>query len=187
MRKIAASLYALAACALLGAPPSAHAAFITYDVVQEAGDSWVYSYEVTNNGSAPIEEFTIWFDLDLYSNLSLVSTAQGWDPLVIERDLLLPHDGFFDALADIGSALAPGFSLGGFSVRFDFLGAGRPGSQAFDILSTDPFGIIESGVTRPRAVAVSEPMILLLWMIGALFVAVLAVRNFCASSQRKED
>jgi hypothetical protein len=165
---------------LLGAVPHAHAAFITYDVSQESGDSWVYSYEVTNDGSAPIEEFTIWFDLDLYSNLSLVSTATSWDPLIIERDLALPHDGFFDALADIGSALAPGLSLGGFSVRFDFLGAGRPGSQAFDILSVDPFGVIESGFTRPRVVAVSEPTILVLWMLGALVVAVLAVRNFCA-------
>ena len=77
MRKIAAPLHALATCALLASAPSAHAAFITYDVVQEPGDSWVYSYEVTNNGSEPIEEFTIWFDLDLYSNLSLVSTAPG--------------------------------------------------------------------------------------------------------------
>jgi hypothetical protein len=189
MRKIAASLYTLAACALLGAAPSAHATFITYDVVQESGNSWVYSYEVTNDGSESIEEFTIWFDLDLYSNLSLVSTAPGWDPLVIQSDLQLPHDGFFDALADIGSALAPGLSLGGFSVRFDFLGSGRPGSQAFDILSTDPFGVVQSGVTRALVVPVpvSEPMILLLWMLGALFVAVLAVRNFCAGTQRDED
>jgi hypothetical protein len=185
MRKIAASLYALTACALLGAVPSAHATFITYDVLQESSNSWVYSYEVTNDGSAPIEEFTIWFDLDLYSNLSLVSTAQGWDPLVIQRDLGLPHDGFFDALADLGAALAPGLSLGGFSVRFDFLGAGRPGSQAFDILSTDPFGVVESGVTRPRVIVpVSEPMILVLWMLGALSVAVMAVRNFCTGVSR---
>jgi hypothetical protein len=185
--KTAASLRALAACAILGVSTSTHAALITYDVAQETGNSWVYSYEVTNDGSEPIEEFTIWFDLDLYSNLSLVSTAGGWDPLVVQRDLALPHDGFFDALADIGAALAPGLSLGGFSVRFDFLGLGTPGSQAFDILSTDPFGVIESGVTRPRVVPVSEPMILVLWMLAALGVAVLAVRNFCTEISRRSE
>ncbi len=186
MRTIVASVCTLAACILLGASPSAQAAFITYDVAREAGNSWVYSYEVTNDGREPIEEFTIWFDLDLYSNLSLVSAAPGWDPLVIQPDLALPHDGFYDALAAIGAAIAPGFGLGGFSVRFDFLGAGQPGSQAFDILSLDPFGVIQSGVTRPGVVPVSEPTILVLWMLGALFVAVFAVRNFCAGTRRDE-
>ena len=121
--KITTLLCGLTACVFLS---SARAAVITYDVAPVSGNSWMYSYEVTNDGPNPIEEFSIFFDLDLYSNLSVASTAGGWDSIVLQPDLNLPDDGIFDALADLGSALAPGLSVGGFSVRFDFLGKALP-------------------------------------------------------------
>lgn len=164
-------LLALAACAVLGGPRSAEATVITFDATQVSGTTWMYAYEVDNTSATAIDEFTIFFDRNLFANLFAVPGPAGWDPFVAQPDFGLPADGFYDALAGFGFSLAAGTTLAGFSVQFDFLGLGTPGSQAFDIIGLDPFGTVESGRTQSRAVRVSEPGSLALLALGVLVLA----------------
>lgn len=130
------------------AASNATAAVITYELTADTGNRWIYQYTVSAAASDPvIEEFTVFFDPARYANLLLVSAVPGWDLLAIEPDPALPADGFFDALALTGG-IAPGSSVGGFSISFEFIGNGRPGEQAFDIVDPVSFATISSGFTR---------------------------------------
>jgi len=141
---------ALLACALFVSAAVmgiAQATTVTYDVSNVASNTWEYTYTVANDMLAfDIEEITIFFDVGLYENLAAQSTPAGWDVLVIEPDVFLPDDGFYDALS-LGVGIVPGVSLGGFSVQFDFLGAGVPGDQFFDIVDPFTFDVLDSGST----------------------------------------
>jgi hypothetical protein len=130
---------------------SSNATTVTYDVTNIAGNTWEYTYTVNNDTlSVDIEEFTIWFDVDLYENLAVGTTPADWDPLVVEPDPAVPpngDDGFYDALALV-SGIAPDGSLGGFSVQFDYLGSGSPGNQFFEIINPNSFATIDDGYTQ---------------------------------------
>jgi hypothetical protein len=129
---------------------SALATVIEYDVQLVGGNTWRYDYEVTNDTLAdPIEEFTIWFDWNLYGELLLPIAPLNWDPIAIQPDVNLPHDGFYDALV-FGTGILPGATLGGFSVQITWLGAGKPGTQLFDVVNATDFSVLDSGLTRLR-------------------------------------
>jgi hypothetical protein len=135
---------------------SAVAAPIYYETQWLGGSNWQYNYTLGNEVlESPIYEFTVWFDLGVYENLSLATAPTEWDPLAIQPDVNLPDDGFFDALA-LADGLDVGGLLSGFSVRFEYLGAGTPGSQRFDIVDPLTFEALFSGVTIARS---SEPPI----------------------------
>lgn len=160
----------LALALLIGITNISQATTILFDVQNLSGNRWEYSYTVENDMlSVDLEEFTVFFDFNLYENLALAGIPAGWDPLLIQPDPLLPDDGFFDALADPGFGIAPGNSLGGFSVSFDFLGTGRPGAQPFEIRDADTFALLDSGTTA--TLAVPEPATLLLMGIGLIGLA----------------
>ena len=61
-----------------------------------------------------------------------------------------------------------GQNVSGFTVSFDWLGTGDPGSQFYEIIDPDTFDTIDSGFTVP------EPAILPLLALG-----VLALRKKC--------
>ena len=125
---------------------------VTYDLTNLTGTTWAYTYNVTNDTLvSSIDEFTIFFDVNLYANLAVDSTPASWDPIVIQPDTAIPDDGFYDALA-LSTGIAPGDSLGGFSVQFDFLGAGIPGEQFFDVVDPTTFASLDSGLTQASAV-----------------------------------
>lgn len=160
---------ALAAGAILftlATPCLASSANIEYLLTHLTGDRWQYTYTVTNNAIIPgIEEFTIYFAFDSYDNLAIMTAdppSASWDELLVQPDPLLLDDGYYDALS-LGSGIAVGESVAGFSVAFDWLGSGEPGPQAFDIVQPDPFEIIHAGTTTP------EPAAMLLLAV-ALFV-----------------
>ncbi len=146
----------------LGATP-AQATTIEFDVASLGGNTFRYDYTVENNSLGDvIEEFTIFFDLGLYENLVVPDAPADWDPIAIDPDGSLPDDGFYDALA-LGMGVDVGGSLGGFSVSFDWLGAGTPGSQVFNVIDPFTFATLDSGATSSSAPApVPEPASLLL-------------------------
>ena len=157
------------ACLLLVSFQSA-ATTITYDVTNIAGSTWEYSYTVNNDTLGfDIEEFTVYFDVGVYENLTLITpTPATWDPLVIEPDNFLSNDGYYDALA-LSAGIAPGNSLGIFSVRFDYLGGGTPGSQYFEIVDSFTFDLLDSGQTSPVPVPAA------VWLFGSGLIGLIGV------------
>ena len=136
---------------------------ITYDVTNISGDVWEYNYTVNNDMlGVDIEEFTVYFDFGVYDNLSFASAPATWDPLVIQPDSFQGTNdpGFYDALA-LSAGIAPGNSLGIFSVRFDYLAAGTPGSQYFEIVDPFDFSVLDSGQTSP------VPIPAAIWLFGS--------------------
>lgn len=137
-------------------------ATIFYQISDLGGGRWQYMYEVTNNSlTVPIEEFTIWFDYDFYTNLTVETptTPAEWDQLVLQPEPVLLDDGAYDAKAlDAGISISQ--TLGGFTVSFDWAGIGEPGPQPYDIIDPQTFETIDSGTTIP------EPATLLLLGLG---------------------
>jgi PEP-CTERM motif-containing protein len=171
-RSIAAAARSAAArltlgLALLASASTASAGIITYDVANLGGTSWRYDYQLTNDAlPLPVDEFAIYFDVSLYRDLRDAAGPAGWDLLVAQPDPALPDDGFLDALALL-QPLAPGATLGVFSITFEFLGAGAPGAQAFQFLDSSTFEVLDAGVTHLRAPSsVPEPSSLVLLLIA---------------------
>ena len=120
---------------------------ISYATSNPSGNNWVYQYTVSNpSPSDPIAEFTIWFDRAQYTNLSVIGSPASWDSIVIQRDLSIPADGFFDALA-LGAGVVVDATLTGFSVGFTYFNIGTPGAQPFEIIDPSTFQATFSGTT----------------------------------------
>lgn len=129
----------------------AQATTIFYSVSLVSGNTYEYSYLAQNDSlSFPVDEITIFFDAAQFENLQPATVPSGWDPLVVQPDLLLADDGFFDAIAlGPSDAIQPGLGLGGFSIRFDWLGSGAPGTQPFEIRDAITFDLVDTGFTVP--------------------------------------
>jgi hypothetical protein len=155
----------------------ARAAAIDCSITSLGGQNWRCDYVVSNDGTSVIDEFTIFYDHNFYSNLSLAASPTGWDSIVVPPDLGLPSDGFFDSLAQT-SGIAPGTSLGGFTVFFTFTGSGAPGAQRFEIVDPETFASIYSGMTTVNSGnSVPEPGTLPLLFIAGLLAAASCVRR----------
>jgi len=162
----------IGAALFVGRP--AAATVIHFDVANVAGTTWEYSYEVDNDSlGVALENFVVYFDVSLFSNLSVSSAPIDWDVVVLQPDAGLPADGILDALALV-SGIAPGGTLGGFSVLFDFLGPGTPGAQAFEVIDAN-FNTVDSGSTTPRVATAPEPGTIALVSLG--WAAVTATRR----------
>jgi hypothetical protein len=165
---------------LLCAMSAAHATSIGYTATSLGGTQWRYDYTVSNTTLAvPIEEFTVFFSVGTYANLQNVSTAPGWDMLLVQPDPAIPASGYLDALA-LAGGIVPGATATGFSVTFDYLGAGSPGAQPFAILDPVSFIELETGITQPAAIALpSTPWLLL---AGVLALAYQRRRQLAAAA-----
>jgi len=149
---------------------SVWATTINYNLTNIAGNTWEYTYTVSNDTlGIAIEEFTTFFAVGDYQNLVATATPVDWDPLVIQPDPGLSDDGFYDALDLTAVGIAVGDSLGGFSVQFDFLGTGTPGNQHFVIIDPITFDVLDSGFTQVSAVPVPAA----LWLFGSGILALL--------------
>ena len=127
-------------------------------------DLWEYSYRVSGVTFTANQGFTIFFDRTLFSQLqnppSFVNAD--FDLLVVQPDLALMSNGFYDALAlrNAPSLADP------FKERFVWLGPGTPGSQPFTVYNTD-FSTISQGQT----IGVPEPSSLALLFAAANLLA----------------
>lgn len=151
---------------------SANATIITYDLTEVGAGQWRYDYFVTNDTLAvDLEQFSVYFDPGLYANLILSGSPADWDSLVFQPDTGLPDPGYLDALA-LSAGIAPGATLGGFSVLFDWLGLeGLPGAQLFDVRDPMDFEtVLDEGFTTRRTieppVGVPEPATLAMLALG---------------------
>ncbi|MFC1751186.1 PEP-CTERM sorting domain-containing protein [Pseudomonadota bacterium] len=157
---------------------------ISYEATNISGNTWEYSYSVSNDTlTSDIEEFSIYFDLGLYENLTFTSTPVNWDPIAFDPDPFLPGDGLYDAFA-LASGIASGDMLSGFSVQFDFLGVGGPGSQWFEILDPFTFAVLDSGNTQLASASVPEPETL--WLIGMGLMGMLLGKKCTQTNQFKQ-
>jgi hypothetical protein len=148
--------------------------WISYESREFGDGQWEYTYEVANTGllanSQPvaIKEFTIWFDPGLYANLVVTTVgplSSAWDEIVWQPEPVLLDAGAYDALAKLTNpGIAAGQSVKGFSVKFNWLGQGTPGSQRYEIISPLTFETIDTGVTIP------EPCTLLLLGVGGMLM-----------------
>ena len=157
----------------LGSIQPASATSIFYDVSNISGSTWEYTYTVSNDTlGLNIDEFTVYFDFGLYQNLAPVSAPATWDPLVVEPDNFLGNDGFYDALA-LSGGVTPGNSIGSYSVRFDYLGTGTPGSQRFEVVDPTTFDVLDSGLTS----LIPVPAAVWLFASGLIGLTVIARRK----------
>ncbi|OWQ90273.1 hypothetical protein CDN99_12930 [Roseateles aquatilis] len=161
----------LSAALLTLAAPLAQAAAVHYEQTSLGGDRWRYDY--TLDGSAPAGGFdglTIYFDVASYSQLSNLSVNAAWDGLLVQPDTGLPGDGFLDLL-HLSGLLTGALASLNFSVEVSYSGAGAPGSQRFELYTSTPFEVVQTGVTQAVG-AVPEPATA---AIAALGLGVLAL------------
>jgi len=159
------TVYMLTICCLLALIcGNVNATIIEYDVSNISGNRFEYNYAINNDAlSIPIEEFTIWFDVDLYENLVITTPEplrSQWDEIILDDTgfgLPLGYDSLF-----LNGGILPMETVSGFSVEFDWLGTQIPGSQFFEIVNPITFETIDSGYTVP------EPATFLLFGLGSL-------------------
>jgi len=157
----------LLGAATIGAPLCSSAASISVTFHQMAGSQWIGDFVVTGDGSpSVINDFTIYFPDASFAALSLGASPAGWDSLIVQPDTSLHSPGFLDSLA-LGTGIGTGTSIGGFEVKFSFLGAGAPLPLRFDINDAN-FHAVYSGLTTVTAVPEPEVAWLVLVGLGAV-------------------
>ena len=173
-RLICGLLSPLLALLALGFAGSAAALVITYQAtdlpdVPGPGDRWQYSYNVVSGSFGPGGGFNVLFSPLLYASLE-PSTPQAvgdWSVVVVAQpvpDPVNPADGLYSAVANI-----PNPSLAAtFVVTFDWLGAGTPGAQTFEVFDETGFLPSEGGSTTQAVGQAPLPGTLALVALGLL-------------------
>ena len=161
------------AAALLGIAliqsTAVHAQRIEFDARPLAGNVWQLDYTLINTSPSLIfDEVTVYFEFGRFELISAVANPVGWDPLVIQPELSIPADGFYDVLSLTGP-VAFGSTTTGFSITVSFLDAGAPGSQRFELVNSTDFSVVQSGFTV-QATAVPEPASLGLAVVGLTII-----------------
>lgn len=131
---------------------------ILYDVTDLGSQRWQCTYDVVNISlPEPVGAFTIWFDFDLYDNLTVTTLdppAAEWHEVFWQPNVVLQQDGGYYASA-LTSGVGIGQTVGGFTINFDWLGSGEPGSQFYEIIDPHTFETIDSGLTVPEPITIA--------------------------------
>lgn len=149
----------------------ATATLIEVESTEVGAGVYEYSFEISNEDIVGgIDEFAIYFGVDLFAEILSVAVASDWDPFVAQPEPTLPDDGFVDFLA-LSVPLYIGDSLL-FDISFQVIGNAVPGDLLFEIIDPFYFSVIDSGYTQFResdsgpAVGIPEPGTLALLSIG---------------------
>jgi len=122
---------------------------INYQAIPISSSLWQYDYAVSYAPGSQLlgqyEAFDIFFDFTMYANLQNAVAGANWDPLVLQPDTGIPADGVFDVMANVSQPPLPDV----FSIQFDWLGGGVPGSQPFSLVQYDAAGNLVSGPYSP--------------------------------------
>jgi hypothetical protein len=146
------------------------AATVEYSSQNIGGNTWEYSYTVTLDASeiglganAFIVDFNEVFPDDIYAGLSATGEPSGFSSFIQEPDHELPLPGWYAAEGLLGGTQS------GFSVSFDYLAEGAPGSQSFAIMKLGPFDTLgESGQVIASGTTVSAvPIPAAVWLFGS--------------------
>ena len=163
---------------------NAFADAITYTVDNLGGNRWQYNYTVDNTGTNAQDAFAIFFELFVFENLVVESTAPDWDADVFPPDPGLPDDGIVEFYGLF--PILPGESLSGWSVSFDYLLDGTPGEQFFEFFDGFTFDLISDGITeRAAEVTVPEPGTLGLLGTGLLLLSAMRRRQSAYGTRSK--
>ena len=175
MRNITFKTILTGICAVFFLAESAYATVITYVATDLADttsgeDLWQFTYTVSDNTFAADTGFTIYFDLELYSNLQDPApyVNDDWDVITFPPDpcsLVWPQDGMYDAyaLTDNASLVDP------FTLEFVWLGADTPGAQFFEVYDGITWTVLELGQTTAASAApIPEPTTIFLMATGLL-------------------
>lgn len=139
--------------------------------VQPGHDRWRYEYRLDEFPFDAGYGFTVYFDPALYADLQVATPAPGadWDAIVRQPDTGLGSDGFYDAEARFDDSAPTAF----FRVSFEWLGAGTPGAQPFEVREPEPsFAAVATGTTT-----VPEPAALVRHASAVLSLAALALHG----------
>ena len=161
----------LMVCSLaFGGSATALATTIEYSISNLGGTEWQYTYTVKNDSLlTDLEDVAIFFpelwpvtDPTLFTNISVAGLPQpgGWTATAFQWSAI-DLGGYVDFSS--GTGLAPGASLGGFNVKFNYSGSGTPGSQYFEIYDS-AFNLLDDGYTV--LAGIPEPASLSLFAIG---------------------
>jgi hypothetical protein len=162
MNRAIAILWMCGICLFGGTTQAATITYTATDLVDNLPGQDVWQYRYTANGSfVAFGGFDVFFDASLYSLLQDPAPAvnNDWSINITQPIPALPAAGIYTATAFSSTpSLANEFTL-----NFVWLGAGRPGSQSFDVFD-DTFLIIDQGSTSlPRGnTPVPEPASLFL-------------------------
>lgn len=159
---------------------------IEFQATDLSGSLWQYTYTLTGPALNANQAFTIFFDPTLTANLTDTSAdttlsgtaATEWFSFTIPPDPTLNSQGFYSAEALVNGADP---TTDSFTVTFNYLGTGAPGSQAFSIDQFDAYenllSNLETGQTTPFSAAVPEPESGLLLVLGTAVLLGLTFRS----------
>lgn len=153
---------------LFGSVQAAFIVDIQTEVTNIGEGRWEYTYEIENSASSTenVEWLTIWFDYEDYSNFEITTVNSGlWNEAIIQPEPLTLSGAGYD-LDGTSSPLAPGQTVTGFSIAFDYNGEGIPGlAQEFEIINPQTWETLYTGTTVP------EPATLVLLSGGLAAIA----------------
>jgi hypothetical protein len=146
---------------------SAQAATISYSLNALGGNRYSYDYVFTAPPPIAVESFTIYFPFHLYTNLAPGNLPIGWLAMLAQPDPAMYVDGYFMAESTSGpmSAHQP---TGGFSIEFDWTGAGLPGPQGYVVYDSPHFGFGNSEIGGTFQVSEPDTLSLSVLLLGVV-------------------